>query len=69
MNRFLVVKVIPYFVWLNERTKKYEIVNNWRENVCEVIAEDVEAVKKTLSITGIIEGKHYHDILKFIGTI
>lgn len=64
---FLFRKTLPYFIWRDEETNKYEIMNNWKINVVEVFASDMEQAVKTAALTGIENPEHYDEILEFIG--
>jgi hypothetical protein len=69
MKRFLFVKIIPYFVGKEEDTGKHIIFNNWRENVIEVFASNINHAKQVAALTGILENEHYHDVLEYMGSV
>jgi hypothetical protein len=69
MKKFWLIKIHPYFVGKDEKSGEHIILNNWRENVADIMAQDIEQAKQTAALTGIIEGDHYNDIIEETGFI
>jgi hypothetical protein len=63
MQTHLFIKVHPVFKCRDEQTGEEVVFRNWRENIVDVMAKDVEQAKQTAALTGIMEGKHYNDIV------
>jgi hypothetical protein len=62
LNRYIFRKTLPYFIAMDENTGKYVVFNNWKINVAEVFAIDIEQAVRVLELTDILEGEDYDDV-------
>lgn len=65
-KRYLFVHIQNGFVAPSEKTGKPIVFKTWRTNVVEVFAYSLRQAKQVAALTGIEEGKHYHDVLRFV---
>lgn len=64
MKKYWLIKIYTEFMAIEEKTNKAVIFRNWRENVIDVMAANIEQAKATAALTGILEGTHYNDVVE-----